>query len=204
MSHGFTTHIGKIKAHMISKGSEIANTLASALKHGQPLNAIYFKGAKFPLDHWTWPYTTLLDGPIPPNTLTYTKLKADARKHSLASTITPFHLGTKHGNLLAIALRNDEDFSFHGQHASRTSTQLKNKMEFMWGGPKTHLLSWKQTLICPICGRFTSNGHIAGNCPSIFGPIQDRCCNTLQFLLTQLQQINGGRTETITADFKNK
>jgi hypothetical protein len=74
----------------------------------------------------------------------------------------------------------------------------------MWGVCNTILLSHNLTMRCPVCGQFTSNGHMARNCPSISGLIHDRRNSALQLLLSLMERHNGGRWETITADFGNK
>jgi hypothetical protein len=74
----------------------------------------------------------------------------------------------------------------------------------MWGVHNTRLLPWNKALKCPVCGQFMSNGHMAGICPSMSGLRQDRHNNALQHLPTLLEQSNGVRWETITADFGNK
>jgi hypothetical protein len=55
-----------------------------------------------------------------------------------------------------------------------------------------------------MCGQFTSNGHMAGNCPSMSGLQQDRTTTLYNYLLSLLERHNGGRWEAITADFANK
>jgi hypothetical protein len=55
-----------------------------------------------------------------------------------------------------------------------------------------------------MCGQFTNNGHMADNCPSMSGLRQDRHNIALQLPLTLMERHNGGRWETITADFGNK
>jgi hypothetical protein len=47
--------------------------------------------------------------------------------------------------------------------------QFTHKQEFMWGVHNTRLLSHNPTLRCPMCAQFTSNSHMAGNCPSLSG-----------------------------------
>ena len=74
----------------------------------------------------------------------------------------------------------------------------------MWGVHSTRLLTHNPTLRCPMCGQFTSNGHMAGNCPSMSDLRQDSHNNALQLLLSLMERHNGGRWETITADFGNK
>jgi hypothetical protein len=74
----------------------------------------------------------------------------------------------------------------------------------MWGVHNTRLLTHNPTLRCPICGQFTSNDHMAGNCPTMSGLRQDRHNSALQLLLSLLERHNGGRWGTITADFGNK
>jgi hypothetical protein len=73
----------------------------------------------------------------------------------------------------------------------------------MWGVHNTRLVTHNPTLRCPMCGQFTSNGHMAGNCPTMSGLRHDRHNNALQLLLSLLKRHNGGRWETITADFGN-
>jgi hypothetical protein len=74
----------------------------------------------------------------------------------------------------------------------------------MWGVHNTHLLTHNPTLRCPMCGQCTSNGNMAGKCPTMFGLREDRHNNALQLLLSLMECHNGGRWETITADFGNK
>jgi hypothetical protein len=77
----------------------------------------------------------------------------------------------------------------------------------MWAVHNTRFLSHNPTLRCPMCGQFTSNGHMAGNYPTMSGLRQDRHNSALQLLLPLLERHNGGRSETITtsrADFGNK
>jgi hypothetical protein len=71
----------------------------------------------------------------------------------------------------------------------------------MLGVHNTRLLSHNPTLRCPMCGQFTSNGHMAGNYPSMSGLRQDRHSNAMQLLLSFLEHHNGGRWGTITSDF---
>jgi hypothetical protein len=53
-------------------------------------------------------------------------------------------------------------------------------------------------------GQFTSNGYMAGKCPTMSGLTHDRGNNALQLLLSLTERHHGGRLETITADFGNK
>jgi hypothetical protein len=141
-----TTHIGKIKAHINSMGNIHADHLANIVADGQPPDAIYFRGALTHLGHWTWPYTNQHNEPPPLKTLLYTNLKTNTRKYSLASTITPLHHNTKHGDLLATAKKIGADFSYHGRHPSLTSTKFTHNRKFMWGVHNTRLLPWNDTL----------------------------------------------------------
>jgi hypothetical protein len=75
--HGLTTYIGETEAHNNSNGDGMADLLANAVADGQPHDAIYVKGAELSLGHWT-----------------------------ITSTITPLHVTTKLGNLMAIAQRD--------------------------------------------------------------------------------------------------
>jgi hypothetical protein len=53
-----------------------------------------------------------------------------------------------------------------------------------------------------MCGKFTSNAHLAGSCLSMSGlRLPDRHNGRLTPLLTQLEQTNGVRWETINVDF---
>jgi hypothetical protein len=45
---------------------------------------------------------------------------------------------------------------------------------------------------------------MAGNCPSVSGPRQDRHKNALQLVLSLMESHHGGRWERITADFGNR
>jgi hypothetical protein len=74
----------------------------------------------------------------------------------------------------------------------------------MWGVHNTRLLTHNSTLRYSMCGQCTSNGHMAGNCPTMCGLRRDRHNSTLQLLLSLVERHNGGRWETITADFGNK
>jgi hypothetical protein len=74
----------------------------------------------------------------------------------------------------------------------------------MWGVHNTRLFPWNKTLKFPISGQFISNGHMAGNCPSMSGLRQECHNNALQLLLTLLEHSKGGRWKTITADFGSK
>jgi hypothetical protein len=102
-----------------------------------------------------------------------------------------------HGALLARAKEDGADFTFHKEHTTLTRTQFTHKQEFMWG---VH----NPTLRCPMCGQFTSNGHMAGNCPTMSGLRQDRHNNAPQLLISLLERHNAGRWDTITADSGNK
>jgi hypothetical protein len=75
--------------------------------------------------------------------------------------------GSKHGALLARAAEDGADFTFHKKHTTLTNIQFTHKQEFMWGVHNTRLLTHNPTLGCPMCGQFTSNGHMAGNCPTM-------------------------------------
>jgi hypothetical protein len=184
---GRTTSLGKIKAHINSKGNDIANHLANIVADGQPPDVIYFRGAHTQLGQWKWPYTTQLDEPNPPKSLAYTNLTTNARKYSLTSTITPLHHSAKHGDLLAAAKRNEADFTYQRRHPSLTSTQITHKMEFMWGVHNTRHLPWNKSLKCPMCSPVISNGLMAGNCPCSMSCLrQDRHNSALRLLLTLL------------------
>jgi hypothetical protein len=75
----------------------------------------------------------------------------------------------------------------------------------MWGVHNTRLLSHNPTLRSPMCGVLSNNGHMAGNCPAMSGLIMhDRHNIPLQLLLSLMEHHNGGRWETITADFSDK
>jgi hypothetical protein len=78
------------------------------------------------------------------------------------------------------------------------------KQEFMWGVHNTRLLADNPTLRCPMCGKFTSNGHLAGTCPSMAGLLRDRHSIALQLLICLLERHNGGRWEIITEDLGSK
>jgi hypothetical protein len=62
----------------------------------------------------------------------------------------------------------------------------------MWGIHITRLLTQNPTLRCPMCGQFTSNGHMAGNRPTMPGLRQDRHNSTLQLLFSRMERHNGG------------
>jgi hypothetical protein len=79
-----TTHLGKIKAYNNFKGNDLADHHANIVADGQPPYALYSKGAHKHIGLWTWPYTTQLDDPNPPMTLTCTSPKHGARKYNLA------------------------------------------------------------------------------------------------------------------------
>jgi hypothetical protein len=55
-----------------------------------------------------------------------------------------------------------------------------------------------------MCGMFTNYGHMAGNCPTMSGLRENRHNSALQLLFSLKERHNGGRYETITADFGNK
>jgi hypothetical protein len=75
----------------------------------------------------------------------------------------------------------------------------------MWGVHNSRLLPWSKNLKSPMCGLFIGNGHMACSLPSIMsGPRQDRHNSALQHLLSQPEQTNGGRWETIAADSGNR
>jgi hypothetical protein len=71
----------------------------------------------------------------------------------------------------------------------------------MWGVRNKRLFSHKPTLRCPKCGQFTGNAKMASNCLSMSGFRPDRHNTALQLLLSLVERHNGGRWETITADF---
>jgi hypothetical protein len=154
--------------------------------------------------HWTGPHTLI------PQTLgdfipySYTNFKVDAHTYTTNHKHTPLSQTTKHGALLARATADGAYFTFHKKRTSLTHVQFTHKQEFMWGVHNTRLLSHNPTLHCLMCGQFTSNGHMAGNCPSMSGLRHDRHNSALHLLLSFLERHNGGRRETITADFGNK
>jgi hypothetical protein len=53
-------------------------------------------------------------------------------------------------------------------------------------------------------GQFTSNSHMAGNCPSMPYLREDRHNIALKLLLSLMGKHNGGRWDIVTADFGNK
>jgi hypothetical protein len=63
----------------------------------------------------------------------------------------------------------------------------------MWGVHNTRLLTHNPTMGCPMCGQFTSNGHMADNCPTMSGLRQDRHSSALQLFLSLMERHNGGR-----------
>jgi hypothetical protein len=73
-----------------------------------------------------------------------------------------------------------------------------------WEVHNSRLLAHNPTLRCPMYGQFTSNGPMVGNSPSMSRLRQDMHNNALLMLLSLLERHNGGRWETITADFGNK
>jgi hypothetical protein len=88
--------------------------------------------------------------------------------------------------------------------AALTSMKRTNTVEFMWGVHNKRLLSRNISLKCIMCGQFTGNGHMAGNCPSMYGLQQDRHINNaLERLLIQLESANGDGWGIITGDFGN-
>jgi hypothetical protein len=74
----------------------------------------------------------------------------------------------------------------------------------MWGVNNTRLFLHNPTIRYPMCGQFTSNGQLASKCPSVSGLGQNRHNCALQLLLSVLERHNGGRRETVNADFDNK
>jgi hypothetical protein len=155
------------------------------------------------IGHWTWPYILIphtLGEPVPHR---YTNLKADAHTYSTKHTHSPLSHTSKHGALLARAAEAGADFSFQ-KNTSLTNIQFTHKQEFMWGVHNTRLLTHNPTMRCRMCGQFTSNGHMAGNCPTMPGLRHDRHNSALQLLLSLLERHNGGRWETITVDFGKK
>jgi hypothetical protein len=79
------------------------------------------------------------------------------------------------------------------------STFISNKLTTPASSPATlHYIR------CPMCGQFTSNGHMASNSSSKSGLRQDHCNSALQILISVLERHNGGRWDTISADFGSK
>jgi hypothetical protein len=134
----------------------------------------------------------------------YTNLKSGAYIFSTKHTLTPLSHTTNHGALLARAAEDGADFTLHKRRTTLTNIHFTHKHEFIWGVHNTRLLTHNPTLSCPICGQFTSNGHMAGNGPTMSAMRQDRHNSALQLLLSLMKRDNGGRWETITADFGNK
>jgi hypothetical protein len=158
-----------------------------------PPDKTYTTCSDMSIGQWTWPYTIIpqtLGEPIP---YRYTNLKTDAHTHNTKHTHTPLSQTSKHGALLARAAEDGADFTFDKKRTTLTNTQFTHKQEFMWGVHNTRLLPHNPTLRCPMCGQFTSNGHMAGNCPNMYGLRQDRHNNALQLLLSLLERHNGGR-----------
>jgi hypothetical protein len=151
------------------------------------------------------------EGPMATHTLTetlgepiayiYTNLKPYAHTNSTKHTHTPLSQTSKHGHLLARAKDDGADFTFHKKHTKLTNTQFNHKQEFVWGVHNPRLLTHNPTMRCPMCGQFTNNGHMAGISPTMSGLRQDRHNSALQLPLSLLERHNGGRWETITADF---
>jgi hypothetical protein len=176
---GISTHLGKIKAHNHSLGNDLGDILANLVADGHPLDLSYTTCSKVSLGHWTWPYTLIpqtLGEPIP---YKHTNLKTHAHTYSTTKyTYTPIAQTSKHGACLARAAADEADFTFHKKHIALTHVQFTHKQEFMWGVHNTRLLAHNPTLRCPMCGQFTINGHMAGNCPSMSGLRHDRCAST--------------------------
>jgi ribonuclease HI len=176
---GVRTHLGKIKAHNNSLGNDLADTLATQIADGHPPDTTYTTGSEVSIGQWTRPYTLnpqTLGEPVPHRC---TNLKADAHTYSTKHTHTPLSHATKHGALLARAAEDGADFSFHKKYTSLINIHFTHKQEFMWGVHHTRLLTHNPTLRCPMCGQFTSNGHMAGNCPTKSCLRQDRHNNAL-------------------------
>jgi hypothetical protein len=62
----------------------------------------------------------------------------------------------------------------------------------MWGVHNTRLLTHNPNR-CPMCGQFTSNGHMAGNYLTMSGLRKNRHNNALQLLLSLMERQNRGR-----------
>jgi hypothetical protein len=119
------------------------------------------------IGHWTWPYTLIpqtLGEPIP---CSYTNLKIDVHTYITKHTHTPLSQTVKHGTLPALAAADGADITFDEKHTSLTNVQFTHKQAFMWGVHNTRLLSHNPTLRYPMCGQLTSNGHLAGNFPTM-------------------------------------
>jgi hypothetical protein len=95
--------------------------------------------------------------------------QTDAHTYNAKHTHTPLLGTSKHGALLARAAADGADLTFHKQHTSLTDVQFTHKQELMWEVHNTRLLSHSPTLRCPMRSQFTSNSHMAGNCPSMSG-----------------------------------
>jgi hypothetical protein len=104
-----------------------------------------------------------MDDLNPLETIVYINLKSDARKFSSTTTKSPLNHNAEHGNLLATAKLNGDNFICHGRHPSLTSTQFAQKMEFLWGVHNTCLLTRNKALKFPMCGHSINYGHMAGN-----------------------------------------
>jgi hypothetical protein len=106
---------------------------------------------------WTLPYTLITQTLGEPTPYRYINLKTYAHISNV-----------KHGALLARAAADGApDSTFRKKHTSLTHIQFTRKQEFIWGVHNTRLLPHNPTLRCLMCGQFTSNGHMAGNCPSM-------------------------------------
>jgi hypothetical protein len=118
---GIRTHLGKIKAYNHSLVNDLADTLANQVADGRPPDTTYTMGSTVSIGTWTLPYTLVPQTLGEPTPHRYTNLNTDAHTYNTKHTHTPLSQPTKHGALLARAVADGSDFSFHKRHTSLTN-----------------------------------------------------------------------------------
>ena len=209
----FHTHFGKVKSHTGVAYNEVADMTANGVATGRITEPdVIFTLANPPMGGLrTWPQKIVHNPKTPgnPDRTPFGNLKTDIRKITRLHPQATAYKESYFGKLLCDSQAKGADYSIHA-HSRSSFKNRTNSLQIAWGTYRNkykHLQKKSNPdmhLRCKQCGKFLTNSHLAGNCPSLERLRMSRHHSTFTLFEDILAQSNVGRWPIISMDLGNK